>query len=81
MKVQEIKAKNNNYSIFIGKNILNILPKKIKITCPQTKKIALIFDTGVPDKHKKFIKKNLKGYQLTDFNFNANELDRKATLT
>ena len=73
MKVQEIKAKNNNYSIFIGKNILNILPMKIKITCPRTKKIALIFDKGVPDKHKKFIKKNLKGYQLTDFNFNANE--------
>ena len=44
MKNQEIKFKRENYSIIIGKNIINILPKKIKILCPKTKKIALIVD-------------------------------------
>ena len=55
MKAQEIKFKNlnKNYSILIGNNILKILPKKIKSLCPQTKKIALIFDKGIPSKYKK----------------------------
>ncbi len=52
MKAQEIKFKNlnKNYSILIGNNILKILPNKIKLLCPQTKKIALIFDKGIPSK-------------------------------
>ena len=43
MKIQEIKIKdpNNGYSIFIGNNVLKILPKKIKSILPNTKKIAL----------------------------------------
>ena len=42
MKNQEIKVKgkNFNYSILIGKNTLNILPKKIKLLCPKTKNVA-----------------------------------------
>ena len=42
MKNQEIKFKNKNqsYSIIIGKNVLQVLPKKIKLLCPKTKKIA-----------------------------------------
>ena len=60
MKAQEIKFKNlnKNYSILIGNNILKILPNKIKSLCPQTKKIALIFDKGIPNKYKKSISKN-----------------------
>ena len=56
MKTREIKfkGKNKNYSIFIGNNVINILPQKIKNTCPKTKKIALIVDSKVP---KKFINK------------------------
>jgi len=73
MKIHKIKAKNNDYSIFIGKNILNILPKKIKTACPRAKKIALIFDKKIPSKYKKIIKNNLKEYQLINFSFNANE--------
>jgi len=75
MRAEEIKAKNknNSYSIFIGNNILKILPKKIKFLCPQTKKVAIIFDKGVPTSHKKIILNNLKKYQLTSFNFNASE--------
>ena len=46
MKNQNInfKNKNYNYSIIIGKNTINVLPKKIKSLCPKTKNIALIID-------------------------------------
>ena len=66
MKSQEIKFKNfdNNYSILIGDNMLKILSKKIKLVCPKVKKIALIFDSQVPNKFKKEISKNLKNYHL-----------------
>mgnify|MGYP001295177191 CR=1 FL=1 len=75
MSTQEIKFKNFNrtYSILIGNNILNLLSKRIKTICPQTKKIALIFDEKVPKKYKKDIYKNLKKYQLYSYNFKANE--------
>ena len=75
MRVQEIKFKNlnQNYSIIIGNNILKILPKKIKSLCSKTKKIALIFDKGVPNKFKKKISDQLKAYELTIYNFKADE--------
>ena len=75
MKAQEIKFKdlNKNYSILIGNNILKILPNKIRLLCPQTKKIALIFDRGIPSKYKKIISKNLKKYELFSYNFTSNE--------
>ena len=55
MKTQKIKFKNldKDYSILIGSNILSLLSSKIKSLCPQTKKVALIFDKGVPSKYKK----------------------------
>ena len=55
MKTQKIKFKNldKGYSILIGSNILSLLSSKIKSLCPQTKKVALIFDKGVPSKYKK----------------------------
>ena len=75
MKTQEIKFNNKdkNYSILIGTNILNILPKRIKLLCPNTKKIALIFDKRLPIKYKKIISKSLKNYNLTILNFIPNE--------
>ena len=46
MKNQEIKfkSKNHSYSILIGKNTINILPKKIKSLCPNTRNVALIIE-------------------------------------
>ena len=46
MKKIEIKVRNEdcNYSILIGNNILNILPKKIKLLCPKAQKIGLVID-------------------------------------
>ena len=58
MKVQEIKFKDLNcsYSVIIGSNIISELPKRIKILCPKTKKIAIVLDKNVP------INYNLKEY-------------------
>ena len=75
MKIQKISFKNQQkkYSILLGNNILKILSNQVKIYCPQTKKIALIFDKGVPSKFKKIISNNLKKYQVFSYNFKANE--------
>ncbi len=55
MKIQKVKFQNNNqnYSILIGNNILSLLSREIKSICPNTKKIALIFDKNIPNKLKK----------------------------
>ena len=75
MKTQEIKfrSSNQNYSILIGRDIIKLLPKKIKIVCPKVRKIALIFDTKVPKNFRKKISQNLKKYDLLIYNLNANE--------
>ena len=75
MKNQEIKFKdsNHNYSILIGSNILGLLPKKIKLLCPKTKKIALIVDKKIPKKFIKTIKNSLKNYNLNILLFDARE--------
>ena len=68
MKNQEIKFKSeNSYSVIIGENVINILPKKIKILCPKTKKIALIIDKKIPQKFKKNLKKKIKKYIICYF--------------
>ncbi len=75
MKIHEIKFKGSgqNYSIIIGKNILSILPKKIKHLCSKTKKIGLIIDKNVPNKFIKILKKKLNNYDLFFYSFTANE--------
>jgi 3-dehydroquinate synthase len=78
MKNQEIKFKGtgHNYSIIIGNNILNLLPKKIKHICPKTKKVALIIDSKIPNKFKRKIKTKLKNYELLILPFSANEKNK-----
>ncbi len=75
MKKQEIKVKNSDfqYSIIIGENILDTLKKKIKLLCPETKKIALVIDHNVPNKFKTILKKKLSAYDITLFLFKASE--------
>ena len=73
MQKINFKSLNKNYSILIGNNILKILPNKIKLLCPKAKKIALIFDKGIPSKYKKSISSNLKKYELLNYDFKANE--------
>jgi 3-dehydroquinate synthase len=78
MKNQEIKFKNKNYSysIIIGKNTVNILPKKLKTICSETKNIALIIDKQVPVKFKKNLKNKLKNYNLLFLPFSASEKNK-----
>ena len=78
MKNQEIKFKsqNYNYSIIIGNNALNILPKRIKLLCPKTKNIALIIDKNIPIKFKKNLKNKLKNYNLFFLPFFAHEKNK-----
>ena len=75
MKKREIKFKSSsdNYSIIIGNNILSYLSKRIKLLCPKTKKIAIIFDNNVPQKFRGILKKKLKSYHIIFFSFNSNE--------
>ena len=78
MRNQEVKfkSKNNNYSVLIGMNALNILPKKIKTLCRKTTKIAFIVDKNVPAKFIKSLKKKLKKYDLLFLSFSANEKNK-----
>ena len=78
MRNQQIKFKNRNYSypVIIGKNILNILPKNIKLLCPKTKNVALIIDKNVPQKFKRNLKSKLKNYNLIFFPFKSNEKNK-----
>ena len=72
----KVKVKNYNYSILIGKNTLNILPKKIKLLCPKTKNVALIIDKNVPKKFKKALKNKLKNYNLLILSFSPSEKNK-----
>jgi 3-dehydroquinate synthase len=78
MKTQEIKFKklNHKYSILIGNGTLNLLPKKIKNVCPNTKQIALIIDSKIPNKFKNRIKNILKNYNLLILPFSATEKNK-----
>jgi len=75
MSLNEIKVKNQDskYSIYVGCNILNILPKKIKSICPEANKIAIIIDKNIPKIYKSKIKKILKKYEIISFEYNPNE--------
>ena len=55
MKVSKIKTNNksNNYFIYIGNDTLGLLAKKISLSCPGAKKIAIIYDGKIPTKFKK----------------------------
>ena len=78
MKNQEIKfkSKSHTYSIILGKNSINILPKKLKSLCPRSKNIAFIIDKNVPIKFKTRLKKKLKNYNLLFLSFSANEKNK-----
>ena len=78
MRNKEIKFKNKSekYSIFIGKNSLNLLPKKIKYLCPRAKKIGLIIDKNLPVYFKNKIKDKLKNYKIIFLPFIANEKNK-----
>ena len=75
MKTTKLKIQsfNSNYSVIIGKNILNQIPGKIKALCPNAKKIALVVDKKIPKKFRNKLKSILKKYDVYLFEYNVNE--------
>jgi len=75
MKTTKLRVKNlnSNYSIIIGKNVLNQISNEITVLCPGAKKIALIIDKNVPNKFKTKLKKYLKKYKIYIFEYSVNE--------
>ena len=75
MQITSLRVKNLNadYPVIIGKNILHKIPEKIKLLCPNAKKIALVVDKNVPTKFKNKLKKNLKGYDVHLFEYSVSE--------
>tara|TARA_B100000963_G_C22604553_1_gene661835 strand:+ start:353 stop:1465 length:1113 start_codon:yes stop_codon:yes gene_type:complete len=78
MKYQEIKFNNKleKYSIFIGENTINILPKQIKALCPLAKKIVLVIDRNIPFKFQRALKNKLAGYEILFLLFSSNEKNK-----
>jgi len=68
-----VKNLNSNYSIMIGKDILNKIPGKIKKLCPGAKKIALVVDKKIPKKYRNKLKIILKKYDIYLFEYSVNE--------
>ncbi len=82
MRIQEIKfsGQDSKYSILIGKNALGMLPRKLKLLCPNTKKVALVIDRKIPSKFKKILKKKLNKYNLLIIPFSANEKNKSLNI-
>jgi len=75
MKMTRLKVKNlsSDYSVIIGRNILDQISNQIKNLCPGAKKVALIVDKNVPNKFKNKLKKYLKKYTVLTFEYSVNE--------
>ena len=75
MKKTKLKVKNlsSNYSIIVGKNILNQVSGQIKTLCPGAEKVALVVDKNVPSKFKIKLKKYLSKYKVYIFEYSVNE--------
>ena len=71
MKNQEIKFNDScqKYSIIIGNNLFGVLQKKIRLICPNTKQIAIIYDNKVPSKFRDTLKSKLRNYKITFLKF------------
>ena len=65
MKTHQIKFNGypDNYSIIIGKNVLSLLPKKLKNYVQKLKELPY-FDRNVPKKFKNFSSNKLKNIIL-----------------
>ena len=59
-----IRKINQKYPIWIGENILKLLPNKINKFCPLTQQVAIILDKNIPLLHINKIKKLLKKYKI-----------------
>ncbi len=70
-----IKVKNNStsYPILIGQGVIKHLKKKISLICPETKKIALVFDKKIPKKLKNKVRAQVKSYEYYTYEYSVSE--------
>ena len=75
MKISKTKFKNNNanYSILIGLGAIKNLKKQIALVCPDSKKVALIFDKKIPDRLKNKVKQQVKNYKVCVYQYSVSE--------
>ena len=75
MQITKVKVKNSSseYSIIVGKNVLKHIQKKIKLLCPNAKKIALIVDKKIPKKFTNKLKSYLSKYEVYLIEYSVNE--------
>ena len=75
MKIDKIivKTKETTYPIMVGNGAISLLKVQINKLCPNTKKIAVIFDKNVPNTFKTKIKKLLKKYKIFIKDYSSSE--------
>ena len=75
MKIDKIivKTKETTYPIMVGNGAISLLNAQVNKLCPNTKKIAVIFDKNVPNIFKTKIKKLLKKYKIFIKDYSPNE--------
>ena len=75
MKIYKTNVKNINsrYSILIGFGAINQLKKNIRSVCPNTKKIALIFDKKIPNRMLNKVKRQIRDYKIFVYKYSVNE--------
>ena len=71
--VIRVKDKGFSYSVIVGNNTINILPKQIKKISPKADKIGIVLDKNVPKKYKIKIRKLLKRYKVFFFEYSTSE--------
>ena len=69
----KISNKNANYPIFIGNNIIKLLPRKLRTFCPNVEKVGIVIDKKVLKKNKSKIKSALKKYKTVFFQYSSEE--------
>ncbi|MAJ86002.1 MAG: 3-dehydroquinate synthase [Candidatus Pelagibacter sp.] len=70
------KKKNENYSLFIGSDLLRLLPRKLKSISPKGEKVAIIYDKNVPIRFKSKAYKILKKFKRIKISINPNEKNK-----
>jgi len=75
MKTNKLKVKNlnSNYTVIIGRYVLNQISQQIKSLCPGAQKIIIVIDKNVPSKFKIKLKNYLKKYKVYTFEYSVNE--------
>ena len=69
----KIINKKANYPIFIGANIIKLLPKKLKAFCPNANKVGIVIDKKILKKNKSKVKSALRKYETFFFQYSSEE--------